>query len=44
MSRVVIVVMVVVVGLWVVGQATTAKEAVDRRNANLVAMMEIAGK
>ena len=44
MSRVIILMVVLGVGLWVVGQATIAKEAVERRNANLVAMMEIAGK
>ena len=44
MSRIVILMMVIVVGLWVVGQGINAKRGIERRNANLVAMMEVAGK
>ena len=44
MSRVVMVVMVVVMGLWVVGQAINTKRMVERHHATLVAMMEMAGK
>ena len=44
MSRVVVMVMVVVVGLWVVGQAINTKKVVERRHATLVDMVEIAGK
>ena len=44
MSRVVVMVMVIGVGLWVVGQATNAKKRIECRHATLVAMMEVAGK
>ena len=44
MSRVVVIVMVIGVGLWVVGQATNAKRIMEKRHATLVAMVEIAGK
>ena len=44
MSKVVLMVMVVVVGLWVVGQATNTKRMVEKRRAMMVAMVEVAGK
>ena len=44
MARVVILVMVLVVGLWVVGQAINTKRIVERRHSNLVTMVEMAGK
>ena len=44
MSRIVLMVMAVVVGLWVMGQAANAKRMVEKRHATLVAMMEVAGK
>ena len=44
MSRVVIVVMVVVVGLCVVGQAINTKRMVEQRHSNLVASLEVAEK
>ena len=44
MTRIVMLVVVLSIGLWVVGQATNTKKMVERRNANLVAIMEIAGK
>ena len=44
MSRVVMVVMVVVVGLWVVGQAINAKKVVEERHATLMSMVEVEGK
>ena len=44
MSRVVLLVIVIVVGLWVVGQAINTKRMIEKRHATLVAMMEVAGK
>ena len=44
MARVMVVVIVMMVGLWVVGQVTNAKRVVEKRHATLVAMVEVAGK
>lgn len=44
MSRVMVMVMVVVMGLWVVGQAINTKRVVERRHSKLVTMVEVAGK
>ena len=44
MSRVVLMVMVVVVGLWVAGQAINAKRMVEKRHATLMSMVEVEGK
>ena len=41
MARIVIVVMVVVVGLWVAGQAINTKRMVERRHATLMSMVEV---
>ena len=44
MTRIVVLMMVLGVGLWVVGQATNAKRIMEKRHATLVAMVEISGK
>lgn len=44
MSRVVMVVMVVVVGLWVMGQATITKRIIEKRHSALMDVVEMAGK
>ena len=44
MSRVVLMVMVVVVGLWVAGQAINTKRMVEKRHATLMSMMEVIEK
>ena len=44
MARVMVVVIVMMVGLWVVGQAINAKRVIEKRHATLVAMVEVAGK
>ena len=44
MSRVVMVVMVVVMGLCVMGQALSAKRVVEERHATLMSMMDVAGR
>ena len=44
MARVMVVVIVMMVGLWIVGQATNAKRIMEKRHATLVAMVEVAGK
>ena len=41
MSRVVLMVMVVVVGLWVAGQAINTKRMVEERHATLMSMVEM---
>lgn len=44
MARVIVMVIVLGVCLWVVGQATNAKRIMEKRHATLVAMVEISGK
>ena len=44
MTRIVVLMMVLGVGLWVVGQAINTKRIVERRHSNLVAVMEMAGE
>ena len=44
MSRVILLVMVMVVGLWVAGQAFNAKRVVEERHATLMSMMEVIEK
>lgn len=44
MSRVVLMVMGVVVGLWVAGQAINTKRVVEERHATLMSMMGVIEK
>ena len=44
MSRVVLMVMVVVVGLCVAGQAINTKRMVEERHATLMSIVEVEGK
>ena len=44
MSRIVLLVMVVVVGLWVAGQAANVKRMVDKRHAVLMDTVEVIEK
>lgn len=44
MARIVILVMILAIGLWILGQAINTKKMVERRHSNLITMMEIAGK
>lgn len=44
MTRIVILVVVIVVGLWVGSQAINAKRVVEKHNAVLVDMVEVAEK
>ena len=44
MSRIVLLMMVIVVGLWVVGQAINAKKVVEERHATLMSMIEVIEK
>ena len=44
MARIIVLVMVIVVGLWVVGQAFNAKRVVEKHHATLMSMMEVIEK
>ena len=44
MARVVILMVILVIGLWVVGQAANTKRMLEKRHSTLVSMVEVAGR